>query len=77
MCIRDSWWSGSWAASVFRQNRETAALVLSPGDFDEAIKALLAFGASDDDESTQGTGFERVIEFRKGVLGGIRGCTGG
>ena len=69
--------TGSWAASVFLQNRETAALVLSPGDFDEAIKALLAFGASDDDESTQGTGFERVIEFRKGVLGGIRGCTGG
>jgi len=67
--------TGSWAASVFLQNRpDTGSLSLSPGDFDEAVKVLLALGSTEDDGGTQGTGFERVSAFRTGVLNGVSAC---
>ena len=67
--------TGSWTASVFLQNRSTSRFILSPGDFDEAVKALLSF-SSTDAQSAQGTGFERVSSFRAGVIDGIGACVG-
>lgn len=67
--------AGAWSASVFKQDRTTSEFILSPGDLDEAISALLAFGDSDD-EGGVGTGFERVSAFRQGVLGGYDDCLG-
>jgi len=74
--------TGSWAASIFLQDRitdqdEVLRLQLSPGDFDEAIKVLLALGSREEDGGTQGTGFERVTAFRKGVINGVEACTSG
>ncbi len=64
--------AGAWAASVFARERATAALVLSPGDLDESVKALLGFGGASD--SDYGTGFERVAAFRLGVMEGPTEC---
>jgi len=69
--------TGSWAASVFLRDRESAQLVLSPGDFDEAVKVLLALGSTEDDGGSQGTGFDRVTAFRRGVIEGVGACSGG
>lgn len=70
--------AGSWAASVFLGNRpDSGSLTLSPGDLDEAVKALLVFSSSVSDENPeQGAGFERVDSFRSGVLGGVEACSG-
>lgn len=68
--------TGSWAASVFLRDRpDTASLILSPGDFDEAVKVLLALGSQEEDGGTQGTGFERVTAFRTGVINGVQACS--
>ncbi len=65
--------AGAWASSVFSEDRaETASLVLSPGDLDEAVKVLLAFGEGS--ETDTGTGFDRVASFRNGVLNGPTAC---
>ena len=68
--------SGSWAASVFNGDRpESSSLSLSPGDLDETAQALLAFSSTEStSDSGQGTGFERVQAFRKGILGGVKAC---
>ncbi|MGH3760150.1 neutral zinc metallopeptidase [Actinophytocola sp.] len=49
---------------------------LSPGDLDEAIQVLLAYDYAARDMAGQGidTGFERVRDFRKGVLEGDKTC---
>jgi predicted metalloprotease len=68
--------TGSWAASVFLGDRKDSGfLSLSPGDFDEAVKVLLALGSDERDGGTQGSGFERVSSFRDGVVRGIEACT--
>lgn len=68
--------SGSWAASVFNGDRpDSSSLSLSPGDLDETAQALLAFSSTESsNDSAQGTGFERVQAFRKGILGGVKEC---
>ena len=67
--------AGVWAGSIFplseRVVDERAIIILSPGDFDEAVGALLFVGA---DPATHGTGFERVTAFRTGVFDGLEGC---
>ena len=70
---------GAWTASIFNQDRRVSndeeRLQLSPGDFDEAVKALLAFGSSSDEkDAAYGTGFERVGSFRDGAIKGLDGC---
>ena len=67
--------TGAWSASVFKQDRATAKLSLSPGDLDETVEALLAFGSTAGSEnSKQGAGFQRVESFRKGLLEGVVPC---
>ncbi len=66
--------AGAWTASVLLQNRNaTSGYSLSPGDLDEAIKALLTFrGPGDADR--QGAGFVRTEAYRSGVIDGAKPC---
>lgn len=73
--LRGDCYAGAWAASVFLKNRDSAKLQLSPGDLDEALSALLLFRGESDSER-QGAGFQRVKAYRKGVLTGVRACSG-
>ncbi|MGH9025272.1 MAG: hypothetical protein ACRDWD_04015, partial [Acidimicrobiia bacterium] len=46
-------------------------VVLSPGDLDEVVQALLAFRDEVDTETPdQGSAFQRVAAFRTGFFGG-------
>jgi predicted metalloprotease len=65
--------SGAYAGDVFNRRR-TGGIVLSPGDLDEAIQALLNFaGKSGFFDATGTVGFDRVSAYRKG-FGDIRSC---
>ncbi|MCC6438595.1 MAG: neutral zinc metallopeptidase [Acidimicrobiales bacterium] len=70
--------TGTWAASLFLQNRATGELSLSPGDLDEAILALLALGDAPDmveqGKSDRGSGFQRVGAYQDGFLNGVGAC---
>ena len=66
--------AGAYTASVILQNRrDTSSWTMSPGDLDEAIKALLLF-RGDGDVDRQGAGFDRVRAFREGVINGAPPC---
>ncbi len=72
--LRSDCLAGSYASSVILNDRpETSTFQISPGDLDEAIKALLLFRGEGDVER-QGSGFERVRAFREGVLYGADPC---
>jgi hypothetical protein len=63
--------AGTWSNDLL--TREASAQIrLSPGDLDEAVTALLAFGRAG------GTGgasaFDRIAAYREGVLNGLSGC---
>ncbi|HRW36913.1 MAG TPA: hypothetical protein P5254_04405, partial [Aquihabitans sp.] len=68
--------AGSFAGAILPdENGESPYdLVLSPGDLDEAVSALLTFRSADDRER-QGPGFDRARAFRAGVLQGPDACT--
>jgi predicted metalloprotease len=58
--------AGGYAKDSF-QTQEQQRLQLSPGDLDEAIRALLDLaGTRDFTQTTQTTGFDRVQAFRTG-----------
>jgi predicted metalloprotease len=69
--------AGAYAGDVFNLRRPKA-IVLSPGDLDEAIQALLEFAGKEGYFETTGTvgtvGFERVDAFRRGFAD-IRNCS--
>ncbi len=71
--------TGTWAASVFLENRPDAKLRLSAGDLDESILAMLALGDPPDaveaGDAERGSGFQRVGAFQAGFLSGIDACT--
>jgi predicted metalloprotease len=64
--------AGSWTHDLLVRDAGSQAIRLSPGDLDEAVAALLAFG-----RGTEGTGpsaFDRIAAYRKGVLEGLSAC---
>lgn len=73
-------YTGVYASSGFRADREAQQLVLSPGDLDEAVIAFLQRSdATDDPTSTDadisvGTAFERFDAFRSGFVEGLPAC---
>lgn len=72
--LRGDCLAGGYTASVILYNRpETSTYHISPGDLDEAIKALLVFRGEGDVER-QGAGWERVKAFREGVINGAQAC---
>ena len=65
--------TGGYARDAFTQ-RDRTRLSLSPGDLDEAIRALLdAAGSSDFTNVHTTTGFDRVQAFRDG-FGNAKSC---
>ncbi|XVV17519.1 neutral zinc metallopeptidase [Actinoplanes sp. CA-131856] len=63
--------AGSWTNDVLtREDRKS--LRLSPGDLDEAVSALLAFGRASDGSGP--TAFDRIAAYRSGVLEGLSAC---
>ena len=73
--LRGDCYAGTWAASVFKGDREDIGgeLSLSPGDLDEAVKTLLVLSRAGG-VSNDVTGFERVGAFRTGMLNGTSAC---
>lgn len=65
--------AGSYAGDIFNRRR-TNAIVLSPGDLDEAVRALLDFaGQSGFFVARSTTGFDRVAAYRRG-FNDIKAC---
>jgi predicted metalloprotease len=65
--------AGAYAGDVFNRRRPKT-IILSPGDLDEAIQALLTFAGKAGFFEASGTvGFDRVAAFRKGFAD-IRSC---
>ncbi|GAA0498112.1 aminopeptidase [Paractinoplanes deccanensis] len=63
--------AGSWTNDILtREDQDT--LRLSPGDLDEAVSALLAFGRASDGGGP--TAFDRIASYRSGVLEGLSAC---
>jgi predicted metalloprotease len=66
--------TGLYAGDVYFQLRpDTAQLVLSAGDLDEAIISFIEFGTPGDDSVT-GTPFQRSDAFRTGFIGFVEDC---
>jgi predicted metalloprotease len=64
--------AGSWTNSLLvRQPGQ--GITLSPGDLDEAVAALLAFGRAGDASGT--SAFNRIASYRNGVLEGLKACS--
>jgi predicted metalloprotease len=64
--------AGSWTNDLLNRDRQNTDIQLSPGDLDEAVMALLAFGRND--QGNAPTAFERIAAYRKGVLSGLGAC---
>ncbi|MEV4351126.1 neutral zinc metallopeptidase [Actinoplanes sp. NPDC049596] len=64
--------AGSWTNDILTRRQTTDSLRLSPGDLDEAVSALLAFGRAS--EGGGPTAFERIASYRSGVLQGLSAC---
>jgi predicted metalloprotease len=66
--------AGAYAGDVFNRRRAPNAIVLSPGDLDEAIQAVLDFAGKEGFfDASRTVGFERVGAFRRGFAN-IRNC---
>ena len=70
--------TGSWAASMFLQDRPDSSLKMSPGDLDKAVMALLVSSDRGADlrsgKATVGTAFQRIASLRSGFMDGIAEC---
>jgi predicted metalloprotease len=64
--------AGSWTNDLLTRG-ENADIRLSPGDLDEAVAALLAFGRAGAQQ--EASAFDRIAAYRGGVLGGVSRCT--
>jgi predicted metalloprotease len=65
--------AGTWTNDLLTRDRSDQRIRLSPGDLDEAVTTLLAFGRASDGSGP--TAFERIASYRKGVLQGLKGCS--
>ncbi|PRY29893.1 putative metalloprotease [Pseudosporangium ferrugineum] len=65
--------AGSWTSDLLTREAGTG-IRLSPGDLDEAVAALLAFGRAGEGSGT--SAFDRIGAYRDGVLQGLDGCMG-
>jgi predicted metalloprotease len=64
--------AGSWTYDMLNRPDAEQSVTLSPGDLDEAVTALLAFGRAQ--EGGGATAFDRIAAYRKGVLQGLGAC---
>jgi predicted metalloprotease len=67
--------AGSWTNDMLHRTPGSGNQVtLSPGDLDEAVSALLAFGRADEGSGGP-TAFDRIAAYRNGVLQGLSACS--
>jgi len=69
--------SGAWVRDILeRANAGLTDFTLSPGDLDEGVIAFLRYGDSAEPGAAEalGTPFERVDNFRAGLLDGLGAC---
>ncbi|WP_250003816.1 neutral zinc metallopeptidase [Actinoplanes sp. M2I2] len=64
--------AGSWTNDLLTRP-PGSRLQLSPGDLDEAVQALLAFGRNSEGDGA--TAFDRIAAYREGTLKGLAACT--
>jgi predicted metalloprotease len=64
--------NGSWTHDLLHRDTQTETTQLSPGDLDEAVAALLAFGRGT--SGSGASGFDRIAAYRNGVLNGLSAC---
>jgi predicted metalloprotease len=64
--------TGSWTNSLLNRD-PTEGIRLSPGDLDEAVAALLAFGRAGASQQ-EASAFDRIGAYRGGVLEGLSSC---
>ncbi|MEU7907624.1 neutral zinc metallopeptidase [Actinoplanes sp. NPDC049118] len=64
--------AGSWTNDLLNRDDSGRTTRLSPGDLDEAVAALLAFGRAA--EGSGPSAFDRIAAYRKGVLQGLPAC---
>lgn len=64
--------AGSWTNDLLARG-PNEGIRLSPGDLDEAVAALLAFGRAGAQRET--SAFDRIAAYRGGVLEGVSRCT--
>jgi hypothetical protein len=62
--------AGSWVNDLLTRDGKSD-IRLSPGDLDEAVSALLAFGRAGESGTTA---FDRIASYRKGVISGLKAC---
>jgi predicted metalloprotease len=65
--------AGSWTYDMLHRTDPAQGVTLSPGDLDEAVAALLAFGRAE--EGSGPTAFDRIASYRSGVLQGLSACS--
>jgi len=65
--------NGSWTNDLLHRDAQSRTTTLSPGDLDEAVAALLAFGRATGGSGP--SGFERIAAYRDGVMKGLSACT--
>jgi predicted metalloprotease len=68
--------AGSWTYDILNRTpseQQQGGVTLSPGDLDEAVAALLAFGRAG--EGSGPTAFDRISAYRSGVLQGLTACS--
>jgi predicted metalloprotease len=68
--------AGSWTYDILNRSpaeQQQGGVTLSPGDLDEAVAALLAFGRAEDGSGP--TAFDRISAYRSGVLQGLEACS--
>jgi predicted metalloprotease len=65
--------AGAWTNELLTREQDSRDVRLSPGDLDEAVAALLAFGRATEPNGT--TAFDRISAYRKAVLNGLSACT--
>lgn len=63
--------AGSWTNDQLIRDQDNQRIRLSPGDLDEAVAALLAYGKAGDGGPSA---FDRIAAYRKGVLEGTGVC---
>ena len=64
--------AGAWTNELLNRRTADQGILLSPGDLDEAVAALLAIGRVTEQQGI--TAFDRISSYRTGVLKGLSAC---
>ncbi|MDP9463220.1 MAG: hypothetical protein M3P52_01240, partial [Actinomycetota bacterium] len=72
--LLDDCLTGAWIRDNLPPQPEGRPLYLSAGDLDEAIVTAIRYSDEATDTNVNGSAFEKIDNFRAGVLGGMQAC---